>query len=74
MTAGELVHAYEQSFSIKPMIFGMPDGCLSPEEDAGNLIKHFGLDRAREIAAAKAGEFPAAWSHWSRVSAILTHI
>lgn len=71
MTAGDLVYAYERSFSQKPVIFGLPDGGLSPEEDAGNLIKHYGLQRARDIADAKASEFPAAWSHWARVFDIL---
>lgn len=74
MTAGDLIHVYEQSFSEKPTIFGQPGGSLSPEEDAGNLIKHHGLDRARSIAQSKAGDFPAAWDHWYRVATILEAI
>jgi hypothetical protein len=73
MTAGELISVYEQSFSQKPIIFGQPEGAFSPEEDAGNLIKHHGLHHAREIARAKADEFPAAWDHWTRVAEILNH-
>lgn len=73
MTASELIHTYEQSFCQKPVIFGMPGGAFSPEEDAGKMIKEHGLHRAREISAARAGEFPASWNHWSRVAEILAH-
>lgn len=68
MTTHELVQNYESSWSAKPAIFGVPGGQLSPAEQAGELIKNYGLAAARRIACEKAREFPAAWNHWQRVS------
>jgi hypothetical protein len=71
MSVSQLISLSENAWKQREPVLGLPGGELSPEEMAGDLIRRFGLETARALAAERAGSFPAPWNFYYQVHAVL---
>jgi hypothetical protein len=71
MTVSDLLWLHRRAWLDRPAILGEPEGGFTPAEAAGALVAGHGLDKAREIARERAGEFPGPWNFHERVYRIL---